>query len=258
MANVFRQSALAKISSPDQLDSMLKVTTPMSWLGIAAAALLAIGVLVWAFTGSLPTTLDAGGYVVADVGTNTIYSTAQGEVGTVSVEDGERIEAGTQIATIKTDGGNTATVESSQSGVVDRVLVQSGERVAGNAELVRFSNFDSDDNVVLCFVPYTNRGQLEEGMKANVYFATGESAVATVNNIDHYVVSRNALDDIFGGEGQIAAGLESNGPVVAVTCVFEGSTIASAQLVGAEPVNVQIIVNDSAPITKVFPMLEAN
>ena len=57
MAGIFRKTALERLSSPDQLDSMLKITSPMSWLGIGAAGALAVAVIAWAFTGSIPNTV---------------------------------------------------------------------------------------------------------------------------------------------------------------------------------------------------------
>ena len=39
MAELYRKSALERISSPDQLDTMLKISSPISWLALVGAAL---------------------------------------------------------------------------------------------------------------------------------------------------------------------------------------------------------------------------
>ena len=44
MTSVFRKTALERLSSPDRLDGMLKLTSPMSWLGIAAAVIMSLKV----------------------------------------------------------------------------------------------------------------------------------------------------------------------------------------------------------------------
>lgn len=51
MAELYRKSSLERISSPDQLDTMLKISSPMSWLALAGATLIVVVTLVWAFIG---------------------------------------------------------------------------------------------------------------------------------------------------------------------------------------------------------------
>ena len=61
--NIFRKAALDRLSSPDQLDSLLSVTSPLSWLALLAAlGLLALGV-VWACLGTITTRVEGQGAV---------------------------------------------------------------------------------------------------------------------------------------------------------------------------------------------------
>lgn len=53
---LFRQSALNRISSADELDIVLKVTNPSAWFGIGAFLALVIGLLVWSFVAEVPVT----------------------------------------------------------------------------------------------------------------------------------------------------------------------------------------------------------
>lgn len=57
--SLFRKASLDSISSPEQLNDYIKVSTPSVWIVLAALIILAAAVLVWGFTGSLPTTVNA-------------------------------------------------------------------------------------------------------------------------------------------------------------------------------------------------------
>ena len=61
---IFRKASLESISSPDQLNEYIRVSTPSVWIVLVAMFALLSAVLVWGFTGSLPTTTDAQGVVL--------------------------------------------------------------------------------------------------------------------------------------------------------------------------------------------------
>ncbi|MEL7495943.1 MAG: hypothetical protein AAGJ95_18540, partial [Cyanobacteria bacterium J06554_11] len=65
--SIFRKEALERLSSPEQLDQLMKIVTPRSWLPLAAlGGLLACG-LAWSFVGRIPvTTTGRGALVFAD------------------------------------------------------------------------------------------------------------------------------------------------------------------------------------------------
>ena len=60
---IFREKALEKITSPEQLNNYLKVTNPAVWMILAAVILLLGGLLAWSAVGELETTVDAVAYV---------------------------------------------------------------------------------------------------------------------------------------------------------------------------------------------------
>ena len=56
---LFRKQSLDRVSSPEQLDSYIRVSNPGVWMLLAAIIVLLIGVCVWGFLGRLDTTLPA-------------------------------------------------------------------------------------------------------------------------------------------------------------------------------------------------------
>lgn len=62
--NLFRQSSLKKLSSPEQLDAYIQVSSPGVWLLLAAIGAVLAGILIWGLTGRLPTTVAANAFAV--------------------------------------------------------------------------------------------------------------------------------------------------------------------------------------------------
>ena len=71
MSNLFREKSLQRISSPEQLNSYIRVSTPSVWLLLTAIVILLAGVCIWGIFGHMDTTLPAA--AVAVDGTVTAY-----------------------------------------------------------------------------------------------------------------------------------------------------------------------------------------
>ena len=57
MSNLFRKKSMDRISSPEQLNDYIRVSTPSVWLLLAAIVILLAGVCVWGVLGHMDTTL---------------------------------------------------------------------------------------------------------------------------------------------------------------------------------------------------------
>lgn len=275
MAGIFRKTALERLSSPDQLDSMLKITTPMSWVGIGAAAALAAAVVAWSFAGSIPTIVSAPGFLVYSYNTNTIYSPASGYVKEILVQPFDVVEPGTPVVELYSKGGTVITVESDQNGIISAFGIEEGQPVTPNEELIRISPNTENDFSVVCYVDSSTAKQLQTGMETSVYLDSADAGSAghmeaVITNIDRYISSENAMAELLGTDGQMIGMVTESGPVVAVTCelktdeetesgyYFSGAAGADVKLTGGELATVQILVDESAPISKVFPMFGGN
>ncbi len=56
---IFRQKSIDRISSPEELNNYLRVTTPGIWMVLSAVVILLIGMIVWASVGKLETKAEA-------------------------------------------------------------------------------------------------------------------------------------------------------------------------------------------------------
>ncbi len=63
-ASIFRQSALSRIASADDLDKYIRVTNPSAWVVLFASILLIGGLAIWSATAVIPTTVEVPGVVM--------------------------------------------------------------------------------------------------------------------------------------------------------------------------------------------------
>ena len=51
--SIFREKAIKKMSSPDQMNDYIRVTTPSVWIALLALAALLTGILAWSILGTI-------------------------------------------------------------------------------------------------------------------------------------------------------------------------------------------------------------
>lgn len=61
--SIFRKTSLEKISSPDKLDSYLKVSHISMWILLIALLIVLVGTIIWCFYGSIATTVSYYGII---------------------------------------------------------------------------------------------------------------------------------------------------------------------------------------------------
>jgi HlyD family secretion protein len=98
--SIFRQVSLDRLSSPEQLDQLLRVTGPRSWVALASVFLLVSGAVLWGCVGSIATTANGQGVIVRRGGVLNVVTRGGGLVLTLNVKVGDKIQANQVIATI--------------------------------------------------------------------------------------------------------------------------------------------------------------
>lgn len=53
------------MSDPEQLDRTVKITSPLSWMALAGAALIIVAVIIWSITARIPRTAEVSGVLVS-------------------------------------------------------------------------------------------------------------------------------------------------------------------------------------------------
>ena len=89
MADLYRKSSLERMASPEQLDKVLRVTSPLSWLALLGITLIIIVTVVWSIIGTIPETITVKGIVSSVVGSNSVYTEDAGTVVSLRVRAGD-------------------------------------------------------------------------------------------------------------------------------------------------------------------------
>lgn len=101
--NIYRKSMLERMSSPEQLDKMIVITSPSFWLALAGGALIVIVALIWAIAGRLPVKVEATGICVPNQKAYTLASESGGIVSSIEVEVGDKVEEGQILVKLNSD-----------------------------------------------------------------------------------------------------------------------------------------------------------
>ena len=91
---LFRKVALERLSSPEQLDQLMQVTTPRGWVSLLAIGALLVCAIVWGFVGYIPTKVSGQGMLMRTGGVFEVVATSAGEVRDVYFEPGDVVQKG--------------------------------------------------------------------------------------------------------------------------------------------------------------------
>ena len=129
----FRKSALEKLSTPEKLDQMIKVTGPKAWIALATVALIFITAIGWSVWGNVKTKLNVVGVLLGGE-VHEVVSTSQGQLINLNVKIGDEIREGDIIAIIE-QPQLSAQIEEAQALLLERKY-----------ELEQLQSFGSQDS----------------------------------------------------------------------------------------------------------------
>jgi HlyD family secretion protein len=97
---LFRKVSLERLSSPEQLDMLMKVTSPKGWIALFALCGLVVATVAWGIFGNIPTKVNGSCILIRPGGTLEIVAPSSGRVVDISVEPGDLVREGQIIARI--------------------------------------------------------------------------------------------------------------------------------------------------------------
>jgi HlyD family secretion protein len=101
--NLFRKAALDKATSPEQLDLVMQVTSPMGWLAVVTIGALLFVVGVWSFVGTIPDLVEGQGVLIRGERLSEIKAPVSGTLARLNVSPDTMVQAGQVIAVINRD-----------------------------------------------------------------------------------------------------------------------------------------------------------
>lgn len=99
VSRLFRKNALENLHSPDDLNTLLSLTTPKSRIAMVVVAILTLLLIAWGFLGSIPVRVHGLGLIQKQGGiVYNVASKSEGTVEKLSVKTGQKIKKGEAIA----------------------------------------------------------------------------------------------------------------------------------------------------------------
>ena len=199
-SQIFNREALNKLRSPEKLDTMFTITTPISWIGVGTMWCLLFSILLWSIFGAFTVKVDGMGLIMDSAGVVNVSHIAQGKVAEVFVKKGKPIKRGDLIAKLEQSDRSADTqmaqygmglaandrdamervyqydakkrqqtvaenIYSDYDGIVDDVLVEKGSILVNNSPVctIRLTQ-DSDELMGIIYVPVESGKRIEPGM----------------------------------------------------------------------------------------------
>jgi multidrug efflux pump subunit AcrA (membrane-fusion protein) len=141
----FRQQALAKLRSPEEIDLPVRFARPQGVLVLAVTVVVMAAAGVWAVTGSLSSTVGAAGILTHARGSYVLQSPVAGQVTDVLVKEGQRIPANTPLLKVRTAAGSTL-VRALAAGRVTTLATTIGSVVTTGADVAAVERIDRTDD----------------------------------------------------------------------------------------------------------------
>ncbi len=115
---LFRKVSLQRLSSPEQLDQLMQITSPTGWMALLGTGFFIVVVIVWSIIGSIPTKVSGQGILMKSGGVFNIVANASGMVNSTYFNAGDIVEMRQVVARIqKTD--ILIKIRNSRGGIAD-------------------------------------------------------------------------------------------------------------------------------------------
>lgn len=98
---LFREKSLEQLQSPEQLDSLLTVTSLRGWVALVGTVVLLIAIIIWSFVGRLPVNVFGEGILISSGGIQNIITNENGQISDIKVEPGDVVEKGEIVARLE-------------------------------------------------------------------------------------------------------------------------------------------------------------
>ena len=173
--SLFRDEAVDKMLSPDELDRLMRVVDPRGWLALVGLLALVVPAALWALLGTIPDERSADdGILLHRDALHAVVSQTSGLVTDVEVETGDTVTAGQVLIHLRTEDGAEAEVVTLFGGEVVDVPVGKGMLVDRGEQVAVVEQGDEPLQAVF-FVPAEDGKQLRPGMQVHVAPSTSKT-----------------------------------------------------------------------------------
>ncbi|MGV9630024.1 HlyD family efflux transporter periplasmic adaptor subunit [Streptomyces sp. NPDC003487] len=225
----FRQQALAKLQSPEELDLPVRLARPQGWLVLAVTVVALAAASVWAVTGSVASTVSAPAILTHGEGSYLLQSPVAGQVTAVLAEEGARLPANAPVLKVRTAEGET-TVRTVAAGRITALAATLGQIISTGANVAAVEKVAhaGDPLYATVYVPAENAAAIPAHAAVDLTVQTVPAQRygvlrGHVKSVDRAAQSAQAIG-AFLGDGQLGEQFTRKGRPVAVTVELDTSS----------------------------------
>jgi multidrug resistance efflux pump len=258
---VFRKSALERLSSPEELDELLQVTRLRGWLLLAAVGLLLSAAAAWSVVGAVPLTTEGAGVLVPARPPRLLLAPRPARITSLAVEEGDPVTAGQPLLRLQPlpagdaagAAGAARTLAAPAGGRVYEVLAAPGDRVAAAQPLLRLGD-EEQRLAAMLFVPASAARLLAPGMPVRLSVEGGTRLTGTVATVAALPLSPGRLTRLVE-DAALARRLAADGPRVRVDVRLDPRAVRNVGWTARMAVEGSVVRGEERPIAFVVPWL---
>ncbi|MEW2550052.1 HlyD family efflux transporter periplasmic adaptor subunit [Streptomyces sp. NPDC047002] len=166
----FRQQALSKLQSPEELDLPVRLARPRGLITLAVTlAAMAAGAL-WAVAGQVTSTVSAPGILTYGQGSYVLQSPVAGQVTAVLAQEGQRVATGAPLVKVRLAHGGTDEVRALAAGRVTSLTATIGAVVTTGADVatVERTAHAGDPLLAMLYVPASGGASVAPGQPVDL------------------------------------------------------------------------------------------
>ncbi|GAA5072571.1 HlyD family efflux transporter periplasmic adaptor subunit [Streptomyces similanensis] len=224
----FRQQALARLQSPEELDLPVRLARPRGALVLAVTLVALAAACGWAVTGSVAGTVTAPAVLTHAQGSYVLQSPVAGQVTAVLAEEGERLPANAPVLKVSTARGE-AVVRTVAAGRITALAAALGQIVSTGSDVAAVEKVTraTDPLYATVYVPERSGASVPVGAAVDL---TVSSAPAErygvlrgrVRSVDRTAQSAQRIG-AFLGDARLGAQFAGRGRPVAVLVRLDAS-----------------------------------
>ncbi|GHG52068.1 HlyD family efflux transporter periplasmic adaptor subunit [Streptomyces griseocarneus] len=250
----FRQKALSKLQSPEELDVPVRFARPQGRLVLAVTVVVMAAASFWAFTGSVSSKLSAPGLLTHAQGSYLLQSPFAGQVTRLLAEEGQLLSPGAPLAEISTDRG-VRVVRAVAGGRVTTLLAKTGAVLTTGADVATVERVSGPDEplVAMLYVSGGNGGAIPVGAAVDLSVQSVPQQRFGVLRGHVQAVGRAPQTEAriggFLGDRRLAAEFSKDGNPVAVLVRLERSSTTKSGYRWSSADGPPYAVDSTTPVT---------
>lgn len=106
--SLFRKAALEKLASPERLDQLMRVTSPIGWVALVTMMAVIAAIIGWGILGSMSETITGQGILLGGGGLREIKANGEGVIEGLTLKENDTVTEGQIVGTVTEGSGEDA------------------------------------------------------------------------------------------------------------------------------------------------------